>query len=304
MFNQILFATSGMPGSDNAAKLAFDLSERQKAALTMFHCYGLPSRGFSTEVLDIRSGMMEQYDDNAYQEWVKEELHTTYEAQLKACTVPFSLELAVGKPSTEILRIARRIKADLIVMGASSSATDPNAARLRTIVGNTVRAVARKARCPVLIVNRPCTTCWHLFSNIVFCTDFSEASDHAFRFALETAMELEAKLYIVHAVDLGASALTLDQAEVERQSRSQLERLEKTYLPRMGNFANYEVFVREGVPYMEILKVARENKADLIVMAHHSKNVDPDEAEIGSTVEQVVLRSACPVASVTRAEAE
>ena len=304
MFNQILFATSGTPGSDNAAKLAFDLSGRQKATLTMFHCYGLPSRGFSTEVLDIRSGMMEQYDDSSYQEWVKEELLTTYEAQVKACTVPFNLDLSVGKPSTEILREARKIKADLIVMGASSSATDPNAARLRTIVGNTVRDVARKARCPVLIVNRPCTTCWQLFSNIVFCTDFSEASDHAFRFALETAMELEAKLYIVHAVDLGTSALTMDQAEVERKSRCQLERLEKTYLPRLGKFSNYEVFVREGVPYMEILKVARENKADLIVMAHHSKNVSPDEAEIGSTVEQVVLRSACPVASVTRAEAE
>jgi len=303
MFSHILFATSGTPGSDNAAKLAFDLAERQKASLTMFHCYGLPSRGFSTEVMDIRSGMMEQQDEH-YQEWVLEELRTTYEEQIKACTVPFDLKITVGTPSTEILREARKLKTDLIVMGAASAATDPNAARLRTIVGNTVRNVARKARCPVLIVNRPCTTCWHLFSNIVFCTDFSEAADHAFRFALETAMELEAKLYIVHAIDLGTSALTVDQAEVERLRQRQAERLEKTYFPRMGSFSNYEVFVREGVPYMEILKVARENKADLIVMAHHSKNVSPDEAEIGSTVEQVVLRSACPVASVTRAEAE
>ena len=52
-----------------------------------------------------------------------------------------------------------------------------------------------------------------------------------------------------------------------------------------------------------ILKVARENEADLIVMAHHSSDLSDDDADIGSTVEQVVLRSACPVASVTRPEA-
>ena len=35
-------------------------------------------------------------------------------------------------------------------------------------------------------------------------------------------------------------------------------------------------------------------------MAHHSSEPSDDDADIGSTVEQVVLRSACPVASVTR----
>jgi nucleotide-binding universal stress UspA family protein len=37
---------------------------------------------------------------------------------------------------------------------------------------------------------------------------------------------------------------------------------------------------------------------DLIVMAHHTREIDPEEAVLGTTVEQVVLRSACPVASV------
>ena len=34
-----------------------------------------------------------------------------------------------------------------------------------------------------------------------------------------------------------------------------------------------------------------------------SSDLSDDDADIGSTVEQVVLRSACPVASVTRPEA-
>ncbi len=35
-------------------------------------------------------------------------------------------------------------------------------------------------------------------------------------------------------------------------------------------------------------------------MAHHTREIDPEQAMLGSTVEQVVLRSSCPVASVNR----
>jgi nucleotide-binding universal stress UspA family protein len=66
----------------------------------------------------------------------------------------------------------------------------------------------------------------------------------------------------------------------------------------MNGYDNYEIEVREGIPYIEILKLARERTGDLIVMAHHTREVDPEKAVLGSTVEQVVLRSACPVASV------
>jgi nucleotide-binding universal stress UspA family protein len=66
----------------------------------------------------------------------------------------------------------------------------------------------------------------------------------------------------------------------------------------MNGYDNFEIEVREGIPYVEILKFAREKTRDLIVMAQHTREVDPEKAVLGSTVEQVVLRSACPVASV------
>ena len=53
-----------------------------------------------------------------------------------------------------------------------------------------------------------------------------------------------------------------------------------------------------GRDVVTLLKYAREKQADLIVMAHHTREVDIEAAELGSTVEQVVLRAACPVASV------
>lgn len=306
MFKRIVLATSTSPACDNAAKVAFDLASRNKARLFVFHVLGVPSRGFSQTVRDLRTGEEEHHDAD-YRDWVTEEIRQVYAYQLENYGPPdVTLQVAAGVPHTEILRFARQENADLIVMGANTRDDDPGATRLRSIIGNTMQRVARASRCPVLIVNRPCTTCWNLFSNIVFCTDFSKASDAAFAFALKTARSIGAKLYLFHACDLSAQPMGVfaGQVEIERRIEKARALMNERYIAKMGDFDNYQAEVWEGAPYVEILKYAREKQADLIVMAHHTSEVDPESAELGSTVEQVVLRSACPVASVNRFEKE
>jgi len=90
----------------------------------------------------------------------------------------------------------------------------------------------------------------------------------------------------------------LGQEEIEGLIENAHKKMEKRYAAKMNGYDNYGIEVREGVPYIEILKYAREKMGDLIVMAHHTREIDPEEAVLGTTVEQVVLRSACPVASV------
>ncbi len=303
MFGKILFATTAKPNSDNAAKVAFDLTFKNEAKMYLFHVLGLPTRGFGHMVKDLKSGE-EDIVDGDYRAWVEEELDTVYAAQMEGMAKDSVIkQLAVGTPATEILRFARRENVDLIIMGAHNREDDDSAsARVRAVIGNTMRKVARAARCPVLIVNRPCTTCWKLFSNIVFCTDFSKPADAAFQFAYNTAREIGAKLYLFHSFDISNTLLGVfaGQAEIERKLEQARELMQKKYISRMGNYDNYQVEIWEGTPYVEILKFAREKKADLVVMAHHTKDDANGEAEIGSTVEQVVLRSACPVASVNR----
>lgn len=301
MFKKILFATSASPACDNAAKVSFDLAKRNKAKLYTLHVLGVPSRGFSTTVTDLRTGEEETVDAD-YRDWVMEELSTTYSSQL-AEYEDTALELAIGVPATEILRFARKEGVDLIVMGANTRDDDPESARSRSIVGRTMEKVARLAKCPVLIVNRPCTTCWNLFSNIVYCTDFSKAADTAFDFASSTAEQIGAKLYIFHAFDMTRSKLGVfpSQSDIERQIEKAQNKIEDRYIAKMNGYENYEVEIWEGTPYVEILKFARDKQADLIIMAHHTAEVPAEDAELGSTIEQVVVRSACPVASVSRA---
>jgi len=298
MFNKILFATTASPTCDNAAKVAFDLELKWDAQLFVFHVLGIPTRGYSPFVTDARTGELEQPDPD-YIEWVKEEMKNTYDVLL-ADSSNVSIEAAVGVPHREILRKARKEDVDLIIMGAHTRQEDVGATRYRTVVGSTMQKVAKSARCPVVIISRPCTTCWKLFSNIVFGTDFSKASDYAYMFAYKLAREVGAKLHLFHACDINSHEIgrVLGQTEIESKIENAKAEMKKRYISKMNGYDNYSLEVREGVPYVEILKFAREKTGDLIVMAHHTREIDPEKAVLGSTVEQVVLRSACPVASV------
>jgi nucleotide-binding universal stress UspA family protein len=300
MFKKILFATTASPVCDNAAKVAFDLELKWDAKLIVLHVLGIPTRGFSAFVTDVRTGQEEQVDPD-YIEWVKEEMRNTYGELLKD-TENVTLEAAVGFPHREILRKAREENVDLIVMGAHTRPEDVGASRYRAVVGSTMQKVAKGASCPVAIISRPCTTCWKLFSNIVIATDFSKASRSAFLWAFKLAKEVDANLHIFHAVDLEhtSAGQIKAQQDIEARIAAARAKIDKDYIPQLKKFDKYTVEIWEGTPYVEVLKFARERQADLIVMAHHAREIDSDEALMGSTVEQVVLRSACPVASVNR----
>jgi nucleotide-binding universal stress UspA family protein len=299
MFDKILFATTASPICKDAADVAFDLSKKYNSELTVLHVFALPTHGFSHYAVDLKTGEKEIHSD-MWVDRVIEEMRKTFAdklAEVEKC----SLEAAVGAPHREILRAARKKDVDLIVMGSHTRQEDTGATRFRTVVGNTMQKVAKAARCPVLIVSRPCQTCWWYFSNIIFGTDFSKAAHSAFLFALKTAREIGCKLYLFHACDIdgGEPGSVRTQAEIEARVKEARKKMQQLYVPEMEGFDNYEMEVWEGTPYVEVLKYARDKQADLIVMAHHTREIDPEKALLGSTVEQVVLRSACPVASVT-----
>ena len=300
MFNKILFATTASPTCDNAAKVAFDLELKWNARLYVFHVFGVPTRGYRQFVNDVRTGERIRNDEE-YAAWVIEEMKNTYGEHLKRGK-NIAIETTVGVPHVEILRKARKENIDLIIMGAHTREEDVGATRFRGVVGSTMQRVAKFADCPVVIISRPCTTCWKLFSNIVFGTDFSRACDSAFFFGYKLAKEVGARLFLFHAVDIQnvETDPTRRQKGAEVLVKEAREKIESSYFSNMGCFNNYEVGVSVGIPYVEILRFAREKQADLIVMAHHTWEGDPKKTLLGSTVEQVVLRATQPVASVNR----
>ena len=77
-------------------------------------------------------------------------------------------------------------------------------------------------------------------------------------------------------------------------------RLEEVYGPRLDGVKGVTFDACRGRASMEILRLAKQGGADLIIMAHHSKERDPEKAFLGSTVTQVALNAPCPTMSVNR----
>lgn len=301
MFNRILFATTSSTLCNDASNVAFELAKKHNAKLYIFHVLGFPTRGFGAFVVDFKTGEHEYYS-REYIDRVREEIEKTYADQLKGFD-NYVIETRAGIPHTEILRLARKEDVDLIVMGPHTR-DEKGAQSYRSIVGSTMQGVTQKARCPVMIVSRPVPKEKLDFANIVFGTDFSKASDAAFLFAFNMAKKLGSKLNLFHALKVvpWPSGPLSSQEMIERDLKQAEEKIRDTYIGKMGGFDNYEIRAWEGIPYMEIVKFARRKEADLIVMAHHSKEKDPEKALLGSTMEQVVIRAGCPVVSVNHAE--
>ena len=299
MFKKILFATSATEACDHAARVAFNMAQSYDAQICIFHVLGVPTRGFSQVVLDVKTKEEVVLDDE-YIAWVEEEIKVHYSKQLET-TRNFEIKVAIGLPHREVLRAARELAPDLIVMGGSTG-DDEDSVYKKSLVGSTLHRVAKVAPCPLLVVNRPAASFWGGMSNVVFGTDFSKASDAAFRFALQLVKALACELHIFHALDIGSMHLgrIMTQDEIESNIRESLRRIRGRYIPEMKDVPEYDFEVWEGIPYVEIVKYAREKHADLIIMAHHTQKASREDTRLGSNIEQVIVRAGCPVISINR----
>jgi len=289
MFKKILFATDASPVCEIAAKTAFELAQKYGSELILLHVDADSIQGPCPFVPDM-SEKEKTLSGPEYTALVKEGMEKSYDFLAKRFGDP-EYKVIKGKPFKEILNFALKTKVDCIIMGAHAQ---------RQASAKTLQKVAQKAHCPVLSIARPCETSFWYFNRIIFGTDFSKASMAAFQFAYKLAEYIGCKLHIFHALDIESNgpSTCLSQEQIENKIKQARTKIQEEYVSQMKNFDNYDIAVWEGIPYIELLKFARETSGDLIVMAHHTKDIDPEKAFFSHTIEQVVLRSACPVVSV------
>lgn len=136
-------------------------------------------------------------------------------------------------------------------------------------------------------------------------TDFSEPSNHALRSAAEMARQFEAKLLLLHVVSNEAlesiSKAHVPPHPVDRVYEDLSQEIHEQYLtyvpPEIRKATETEILVLPGVPFLEIIRVARLKGVDLIVMATHGRT-GLSHALMGSVTEKVVRKAPCPVLSI------
>jgi nucleotide-binding universal stress UspA family protein len=139
---------------------------------------------------------------------------------------------------------------------------------------------------------------------ILVPTDFSDCSTIALRYGAALAERFGSEVHIVHVVqDLVALApepgLSFPPPgeylqELQSSAERSLERLPGEGVALAGPVTRR---VLQGPPFVELIRYAREQDIDLIVMGTHGRS-GLAHVLLGSVAERVVRKAPCPVLTV------
>lgn len=136
-------------------------------------------------------------------------------------------------------------------------------------------------------------------NRILAATDFSACSHQALEYASEFARRFSAELHLLHVADdlhdlfphAGGTIPVETIARVEAETDAALTRAADS-LEESGRQVHRSVV--RGVPFVEIIRYARERDIDLIVIGTHGRT-GLQQAMMGSVAERVVRKAPCPV---------
>jgi nucleotide-binding universal stress UspA family protein len=138
---------------------------------------------------------------------------------------------------------------------------------------------------------------------ILFATDFSEASELAFQYAILQAKQFNAKLLVFHVInelEFPIHGLFPDHyvEDHKKELATAADRMMKEFCDR--NCTDYEIcecVIETGIPFKKIVKKAEAEDISLIVIGTHGRT-GLEHVVMGSTAEKVVRHAGCPVLTV------
>lgn len=142
-----------------------------------------------------------------------------------------------------------------------------------------------------------------VYQHILIAIDFSENSVKALKKALQLAADSNARVELIHVVDIPIYPVLEDAAVMglpgiwDNEIAANLMALSTEKLKRIADeysIENYKAI--EGVPGSEITVIAKANQADLIVMGFHG--LSGLRKLIGSTTHSVINNAPCDVLAI------
>ncbi|OGW53013.1 MAG: hypothetical protein A2Z60_00070 [Nitrospirae bacterium RIFCSPLOWO2_02_42_7] len=140
------------------------------------------------------------------------------------------------------------------------------------------------------------------FGKILFPTDFSESAENASRYALSLAKKYGSKVYVIHVIEpfTYTTEFGLDfSAQLKEMEASARRLLDDVAASIKKTNLDVESVLITGEPFVEIIKYARKEQVDLIVMATHGRS-GIEHMLMGSVAEKVVRKSPCPVLTIKK----
>jgi nucleotide-binding universal stress UspA family protein len=178
-----------------------------------------------------------------------------------------------GDPGTQILKLARSLPADVVVMGAAG------AERPTRPLGSLTATVVGRCDCPVFIVpagRRIFGLAAGVFKEILCAVDLAPPSVGVIRQALSLAWETHGHVTLVCVMTEPSPSASAIRAEL------------LAAIPREAHaWCDVELVVKPGVPATEIVRIAGTSNAEILLIG--------PPRQWTSTTQAVLAKSLCPV---------
>ena len=301
-FRNILFPTDFTPHARAALKYAAALAHSGGGRVVLF---SVQSASVPANLLTLPERIFAEQDNR----WLLQ-LRSEVRALL-ADPLFNGLEvepvIVEGEPATEIAKAVRNYDIDLVTV-----VTHGRKGLSRALWGSTAEEIIAEAPCPVLTIRPP----QHDFvehkgdhsevrlNRILLATNFRPSSVAATQVATQLANQTGAELHAVSVIGdyLEQIAVMFPEGGLNALSRLRSYVQERMAQLGRGDGARAVGHIVEGQPYEEIVRLAAETDADLIVIGTSvHASLFGGTPVLGSEIERVVRNSPCPVLCVPAA---
>jgi nucleotide-binding universal stress UspA family protein len=284
---RIFFPSDLSPASERAFGHARLLASRLGAAVTVYHALEIPPARW------VKAAGRE----DELRRVLADEARAMLRAQAVSLEGPHDVVVDddVSAPSSladiAVLRHIHALQPDLVVMASHS-----RGALGSFFLGSVAQEVLARAGRPVLVVGPRCEAPAAGYRRMVVPTDLSEPSRRAFPYAALLSSRFDSGLVAVYVFPRPILTALSDNPRALAAAVPGTGTL-REFLADQLPAGRVTPRVEQGAPWERIVGVARDEKADVIVMATNGAD-GFGERLLGSQTERVVRHAPCPVLAV------
>ncbi len=276
-YRKILVAVDGSESSKNALHQAFKLANEEKCWITVTSV--VPPYEGEIEILGIK-------DIRAALRRPCEEALTEVEKIAKTERMLVKTVCEEGEIYERIVDLADAENCDVIVMGRRGLRNIE-----RMLVGRVTARVIGHTQRDVLVVPNGTTVGW---KTIVLATDGSKYSAAATERAIAFAKSYGGELKVLSVVDVPSEFYAEAPQAVEDLVKKAKGFVAEAKKQAEAAGVPAETFVGEAEAYQAINNLAKEQKADMIILGSHGRT-GLRRLLMGSVTEKVIGYASCPV---------
>lgn len=134
-----------------------------------------------------------------------------------------------------------------------------------------------------------------MFKRILVAFKFTPDSRSVLEKSIEIAKDHGAELHIFHALDYRLKALDNSDPELMKINQETKDRFETEVKPLLDDFNRISFGCLPADPALEICKIARHHKSDLIILGSHQEEEKMNLGRVDYVGMTILEKASCPV---------